>query len=69
MSGEIYSVGGGRVSRVFIAEAPGYFNKELTLEDVRDNWEAIRSTDDFVIPTGVNDEIGKLLMPVLSDEQ
>ena len=68
VSGEVYSVGGGRVSRVFIAEAPGYFKKDLTIEDIRDNWDTIRATDDFVIPTGVNDEFGQLLMPFLSDQ-
>jgi NAD(P)-dependent dehydrogenase (short-subunit alcohol dehydrogenase family) len=35
VSGEVYSVGAGRVSRIFIAEAPGYFKKDLTIEDVR----------------------------------
>ena len=69
VNGEIYSVGGGRVSRIFIAEAPGYFKKDLTVEDVRDNWDDIRATDDFVIPNSVNDEFGQLLMPFLSDEQ
>jgi hypothetical protein len=69
VTGEMYSVGGGRVSRIFIAEAPGYFNKDLSVEDVRDNWDAIRAEADYVIPTSVNDEFGQLLMPVLSDEQ
>ena len=69
VNGEIYSVGGGRVSRIFIAEAPGFFKKDLTIEDVRDNWATIRSEENYVIPTGVNDEFAKLLMPVLSDEQ
>ena len=69
VSGEIYSVGAGRVSRIFIAEAPGYFKKDLTIEDVRDNWDAIRAEDDYLIPTSVNDEFARLLMPFLSDEQ
>jgi NAD(P)-dependent dehydrogenase (short-subunit alcohol dehydrogenase family) len=69
VNGEIYSVGGGRVSRIFIAEAPGYFKKELTIEDIRDNWDAIRAEADYVIPKGVNDEFGQLLMPFLSDQQ
>jgi NAD(P)-dependent dehydrogenase (short-subunit alcohol dehydrogenase family) len=69
VSGELYSVGAGRVSRIFIAEAPGYFKKDLTVEDVRDNWDAIRAEADYLIPTSVNDEFGRLLMPFLSDEQ
>ena len=67
--GEVYSVGAGRVSRIFIAEAPGYFKKDLTVEDVRDNWDTIRAEGDYLIPTSVNDEFGRLLMPFLSDEQ
>ena len=31
VSGEVYSVGGGRVARVFIGENPGYFKRDLTL--------------------------------------
>ena len=69
VSGEIYSVGAGRVSRIFIAEAPGFFKKDLTVEDVRDNWDTIRSEGDYAIPINVNDEFAKLLMPFLSDEQ
>ena len=69
VSGEVYSVGAGRVSRIFIAEAPGFFKKDLTVEDVRDNWDAIRAEGDYAIPTSVNDEFATLLMPFLSDEQ
>jgi NAD(P)-dependent dehydrogenase (short-subunit alcohol dehydrogenase family) len=69
VNGEVYSVGAGRVSRIFIAEAPGYFKKDLTVEDVRDNWDTIRAEGDYLIPTSVNDEFGRLLMPFLSDEQ
>ena len=69
VTGEVYSVGAGRVSRIFIAEAPGYFKKDLTIEDIRDNWDAIRAEDDYAIPTSVNDEFAKLLMPFLSDEE
>jgi hypothetical protein len=68
VSGEVYSVGGGRVSRVFIAEGPGFFKKDLTVEDVRDNWESIRSEADFVVPTSANGEIA-LIMPFLSDSE
>lgn len=66
VSGEVYSVGGGRVARVFIGETPGYFKRDLTLEDVRDNWEQIRNTDGYVIPNGVPDET-KLFWNVLKD--
>ncbi len=66
VSGEVYSVGGGRVARVFIGETPGYFKRDLTLEDIRDNWEQIRNTDGYSIPNGVPDET-KLFWNVLKD--
>ena len=68
VTGEVYSVGGGRVARIFIAEGPGYFKKDLTLEDVRDNFEAIRSEADHCVPTSANNEIA-LIMPFLSDQE
>ena len=34
-TGRVFSVGGGRVAEVFIAEAKGYFDRDLTPEDVR----------------------------------
>lgn len=58
VSGEIYSVGGGRVARVFIGETQGFFKPGLSLEDVRDNWSQIRNTDGYVIPSGVPEETG-----------
>jgi NAD(P)-dependent dehydrogenase (short-subunit alcohol dehydrogenase family) len=68
VTGEVYSVGGGRVSRIFIAEAPGFFKKDLTPEDVRDNFEAIRAEADYLVPTSANMEIA-MLLPFLSDEE
>src|SRR3954462_10608459 len=47
VSGHTYSVGGGRVARVFIGEGPGYLDTStpLTVEDVRDHFDQIESTD------------------------
>ena len=58
VSGEIYSVGGGRVARVFIGETQGFFKPGLTLEDVRDNWTQIRDTDGYQIPANLPEETG-----------
>ena len=57
VSGEIYSIVGGRVARVFVGVTPGYFNPNLTVEDVRDHLEQIRSEEGYVVPPSVNDEI------------
>jgi NAD(P)-dependent dehydrogenase (short-subunit alcohol dehydrogenase family) len=61
VTGEIFSVGAGRVARIFIAESPGYYKPDLTLEDVRDNWDTIRDEKDYFVPSGNADEIGAIL--------
>lgn len=40
-TGQFISSCGGRVARIFFGQAPGYFNPDLTPEDVRHNWQAI----------------------------
>ncbi len=63
---EVFSVGGGTVSRFFIGLTEGYFNPDLTAEDVRDHWAEIIDEDDYMVPQGLNDELRKLL-GILSD--
>jgi hypothetical protein len=65
VSGEIYSCGGGRVARIFIGVAPGYANKDLTVEDVRDNFEQIRSEEGYIVPANIGEET-MLMMKALS---
>jgi hypothetical protein len=57
VTGEIYSVGGGRVSRVFVAATPGWVNKELTAEDVRDHFDEIRAEDGYIVPANSTEEV------------
>jgi NAD(P)-dependent dehydrogenase (short-subunit alcohol dehydrogenase family) len=58
VSGEVYSVGGGHVARVFIGVAPGYTNKDaLTAEAVRDNLDQIRDESGYEVPGNLNDEL------------
>ena len=62
VSGEIYSVGGGRVARVFLGVTPGYTNKDsLTPEDVRDHFDQIRDETDYAVPANLNEELGLAL--------
>lgn len=64
VSGEIYSAGGGRVARAFVAETVGYANPALTPEDVRDNAALIRDEAGYFIPASISDELemfGKML--------
>ena len=41
VSGQGFSIGGGRVARVVFAEPPGFFARDITPEQVRDNWAAV----------------------------
>src|ERR1700754_2612700 len=42
VTGEIYTVGAGHVSRFFIGRTKGFYHPELSIEDVRDQLEVIR---------------------------
>jgi NAD(P)-dependent dehydrogenase (short-subunit alcohol dehydrogenase family) len=57
VTGEVYSVGGGRVARVFIGVTPGFTDPKLTAESVRDNFEAIRSEDGYKVPANLTEEL------------
>ena len=61
VSGEVYSVGGGRVARVFIAETEGYHNPNLTMEDVRDNFTQIRNEEGYKVPANIGEETSMFL--------
>jgi NAD(P)-dependent dehydrogenase (short-subunit alcohol dehydrogenase family) len=60
VTGEIYSVAGGIVARFFIGLTKGYYDPELTVEDVRDHWSEIRDEDGYLVPDGPNDELRKI---------
>ena len=66
VSGEVYSVAGGRVARVFIAETPGYYKAGLTMEDVRDNWDTIRDENGYSVPANLGEETA-LYLPYFKD--
>lgn len=64
LTGEIWSVGGGSVSRFFIGLTDGYFKHpndgDLTIEDVAANVQSIRSELGYMVPFSSEDEFGKL---------
>jgi NAD(P)-dependent dehydrogenase (short-subunit alcohol dehydrogenase family) len=64
VTGEIYSVGGGRVARFFIGMTQGYFNRELTVEDVRDYFDQIRDESGYRVPAGLADELRVVLQTI-----
>ncbi len=62
VSGEVYSVGGGHIARVFIGVTQGYTNTgDLSVEDVRDHFEQIRNEDGYSVPANLNEELGLTL--------
>ena len=64
---EIYSVGGGRIARVFLGLTPGWVQekgKGITPEDVADRIEQIRATDGFIIPGSVAEETMALMQAI-----
>ena len=61
---ETFSVAGGKYSRVFVAEAPGWFSGQdlpPTVEDVAANMGEIRAEDGYSVPGSANDEAALLL--------
>jgi hypothetical protein len=60
VSGEVFSAAGGLYARFFIGLTPGYYQKDATVEDIRDHWADIRDPDGFIIPEGPNDELQKI---------
>ncbi len=41
VSGECFSIGGGRMARVVFAEPRGYVSPHISPEEVRDNWSMV----------------------------
>ncbi|MFI7703293.1 SDR family oxidoreductase [Nonomuraea sp. NPDC049480] len=52
VSGEVFTVGGGRVARVFVAEGPGWKDDDITPEAIVDNWESIMAEQPYVLTAG-----------------
>ncbi|MGI8686781.1 MAG: SDR family NAD(P)-dependent oxidoreductase [Acidimicrobiales bacterium] len=60
VSGEVFAVGGGRVSRFFTGLTPGYFDPDLTVEKVRDNFDTVRAEEGYTTPGSLMDELAEL---------
>jgi NAD(P)-dependent dehydrogenase (short-subunit alcohol dehydrogenase family) len=65
LTGEVWSVGGGQVSRFFVGLTEGFFKHPsqegpLTIEDVESNVRDIRAEDGYIVPFSSQDEFAKL---------
>ena len=61
VSGQIFSVGGGRVAQVFIGETQGFHSPTLSMEDIRDNWDTIINRDGYGVPMNLAEETAMFL--------
>jgi NAD(P)-dependent dehydrogenase (short-subunit alcohol dehydrogenase family) len=64
---QIFSCGGGRFARIFVAVAPGWTAPKgayPTAEDVSAHMEQIRNEQGYVVPDSIGDEL-KLIMEAL----
>ncbi len=71
MTGEVFSVAGGTVSRMFVGLTQGWFKHpdregEITPEEVEAHLEAIRSEEGYLVPASNQDEIQKVAQQLLS---
>jgi NAD(P)-dependent dehydrogenase (short-subunit alcohol dehydrogenase family) len=64
VTGEIFTVGGGRVARFFIGMTHGYYNPAITVEDVRDHFGEIRDESGYTVPSGLSDELRVVLKTI-----
>ncbi|MBD2891958.1 SDR family oxidoreductase [Spirillospora sp. NPDC000708] len=66
-TGEVYTVGGGRIAKIFVAEGPGYGQKEtLSVEAVRDNWAAINASEPLAVFKNPMEQMGPLIQQLTS---
>jgi len=64
VSGEVFSAGGGTVSRFFVGLTPGYNNPALTAEDVAANLGEIRAEAGYIVPDDISAEIEKVVKAI-----
>ncbi len=65
VTGEIYTVGGGQVSRFFIGRTKGYYNSALSIEDVCSHFDEIRDPSGHTVPSGPADEMVDLYQAIV----
>ncbi|OBH62769.1 SDR family NAD(P)-dependent oxidoreductase [Mycobacterium sp. E2479] len=66
VSGEIYTVGAGHVSRFFIGRTKGFYRPGLSIEDVRDHLDEIRDEAGYTVPGGTADEMSELFATIMA---
>jgi NAD(P)-dependent dehydrogenase (short-subunit alcohol dehydrogenase family) len=65
---ETISVGGGRFARVFVGLCQGFSTGKgnvPSVEDIQENLEKIMSTDGYIIPKSIQDEMGLVMKALM----
>lgn len=65
VSGQVFSVGGGRVAHVFIGETKGFHSPTLSPEDIESNWSTITDQSGYAVPANLGEET-QLFLPYFS---
>jgi NAD(P)-dependent dehydrogenase (short-subunit alcohol dehydrogenase family) len=56
-SGQTFTVGGGKIAKVFVAEGEGFVKKDgISVEDVRDNWSQISAETPFAVYANIGEQ-------------
>jgi len=61
---EVFSVGGGKFSRIFVGMTPGWAagkGAKPSIEEVRDHLDEIRNQEGYAVPGSIGDEINLLM--------
>ena len=64
-SGEVFSAAGGVIAQFFVGLTPGYYNPDLTAEDIADHLDTIRDEEGYIAPYNSGPEIKKVADIVL----
>ena len=57
LNGEILACAAGRVARVFLGVTPGFFDRNLSMDQVAENIEQIMNEEGYTVPDGTMDEM------------
>ncbi|ABW13857.1 short-chain dehydrogenase/reductase SDR [Parafrankia sp. EAN1pec] len=60
LTGQVFGVAGGLVTKIIIAETRGFFDPDLTIETVAERVDAIQNMADLAVPGSVGDSMSLL---------
>jgi hypothetical protein len=58
VSGEVFTVGGGRAARVFLGVAAGYWSEPNSPEDLLAHWDAVCDPEGYTIVSSAMEDVG-----------